>query len=509
MPRINRGKIFLFANLFFIGGILAGYLFSFKLTFLWLSFFLFSFLFYKRGRLKRILLPVFFILLAFTLGFSRVLIEKNILAENNISELSGNKITGFGEFRKCQLRDKGELKCQLDNLRIQTDEGLKFYQGKLLVFCSADLSKDYQFGNQLSFSGLLEEAENFNGFNYQGYLLKDGIYAILRNQEINLLVQGKSAERHLSPVMRLQRSISGFRVIVEKKIAGLWQGEILGIMKALLLGDKSFLSEELTENFQKVGISHLVAISGMHITIITDLLLNFFFFLGLHRRIAFGGVIMVLFLFVILIGMPASAVRALIMGSLGFLAKLLGRKIQANILLFFTASLLLTFNPLLIFYDVGFQLSFCAVWGIFNLMPFLENFFNLFVKWKRIRQVISLTISAQLATFPVIIYHFHYLSIISILANLLIFWSVFPIIFAGIISLGLAFLNLELANFFALLAHLGILYLIKVTENLGAYQYAGIEINGIKWGWIGLLILIFGLFLFKDKKAERVSLSPT
>ena len=510
MPRVNKGKIFFLANLFFIGGIFAGYQFPEKSGFFWLWFFLIivSIWLLIKGETKKILVPAIFIFLAFALGVIRIDHTKTGCPTGYICGLSLANVSGYGTLNKCLLKDKIMAKCQLADLKIKDKiVGLRNYEGKMIVTLPFEDIRGYQIGDKLSFSGLVEKPENFNDFNYQGYLLKDGVYAILKKPQVNLLVQGKSASRNLTAVKKFKRFVLSTRENIEKRFARLWKGKTLGLMRALLMGDKSYFSDDLKNNFQAIGVSHLVAISGMHITIITNLLLSFFFFLGFSRRPVFGGIILALILFVVFIGTPVSAVRALLMGSLGFWAKLLGRKIQVNNLLFFTASVMLLHNPLLLFYDVGFQLSFCAVWGIFNLLPTLENFSTSIPKLAGIKQIANISIAAQLTTLPVALYHFHYFSLISILANVLVFWVVFPIILLGIVALSLSFINFGLANLFALVTKLGVLYLLGVVETLGKFQWAGVEIEKIQWQWLGLLVAIIGILFFQGKKLENKKLS--
>jgi len=97
--------------------------------------------------------------------------------------------------------------------------------------------------------------------------------------------------------------------------------------------------------------------------------------------------------------------------------------------------------------------------------------------------------------------------LISILANVLVFWVVFPIILLGIVALSLSFINFGLANLFALVTKLGVLYLLGVVETLGKFQWAGVEIEKIQWQWLGLLVVIIGILFFQGKKLENKKLS--
>ena len=121
MPRVNKGKIFFLANLFFIGGIFAGYQFPEKSGFFWLWFFLIivSIWFLIKGETKKILVPAIFILLAFALGVSRIDHAKTGCPTGYICDLSLANVSGYGTLNKCLLKDKIMAKCQLADLKIK------------------------------------------------------------------------------------------------------------------------------------------------------------------------------------------------------------------------------------------------------------------------------------------------------------------------------------------------------------------------------------------------------
>ena len=190
-----------------------------------------------------------------------------------------------------------------------------------------------------------------------------------------------------------------------------------------MLGDRRGVSQDWLNKFSKTGTTHIMAISGMNITILSALVMNFLIFSGLWRRQAFYVAVIILGLYLLLIGWPPSAARAGVMGLLVMLALHLGRLNKLSNSLFFAAAFLLFFNPKLLRDDAGFQLSFLAVLGIGWFYPIFgrwsEKIKNRFLKVTA--DGLNITIAAQVFTLPLIAFSFSTVSLISPVANILIF----------------------------------------------------------------------------------------
>ena len=212
------------------------------------------------------------------------------------------------------------------------------------------------------------------------------------------------------------------KVVEVYREAGL-RGEDLEFFAALTLGDQSGLSDELKEVYAGVGVSHVLALSGMHLTFLMGmlnvLLLNYF----RSRRWRAVGVVLALLLiwgYTFLSGLPPSLVRATVMYSLMLAGSLLGRAGFSINSLALAAMLMLCVDPLLS-YDVGFQLSFLAMAGILALCP---RFLDLplarrpWVGW--VVQSLLVSFAAQLFTIPLVAYRFGTFAPYSALATLLV-----------------------------------------------------------------------------------------
>jgi competence protein ComEC len=195
------------------------------------------------------------------------------------------------------------------------------------------------------------------------------------------------------------------------------------LMAGIVLGSKESLPAEFYRALQRSGTMHIVVASGTNVTLLAGTAVSFFL-LFFSRRLAVILSFIMIWFYVVLAGADPPVIRAGIMGSLAFLAMGLGRQADAWRGLALSAAVMLFINPDLLF-DIGFQLSFSAVFGILFFGPrFLELFKRLPTQ---IKGDLSQTLAAQIATLPILLYNFHYYSPWSIPANLLIV-SVIPVI---------------------------------------------------------------------------------
>lgn len=274
--------------------------------------------------------------------------------------------------------------------------------GKILI--TVNRYPEHQYGDKLKVSGKLQLPGKFEDFNYQDYLAKDGVYSVMYYPKVELLEKNQGNLVY-SKILQFKDKL---REPIEQNLSPPQSS----ILAALLLGDKSRMSADLKEELNRAGVRHITAISGMHIMILSGILMYLGLRLGLSRSKSFYFTLILLGLFIVMIGLPASAIRAGIMGSLFLLSQKVGRP-QAGIrAVVLAAGGMLAFNPFLLKSDVGFQLSFLAVTGIIYLAPVLQRFVKL--------RVLAMTLAAQVFTLPILIYNFGYFSKVAVLTNILI-----------------------------------------------------------------------------------------
>lgn len=193
----------------------------------------------------------------------------------------------------------------------------------------------------------------------------------------------------------------------------------LSLTTGLLWGDDTNLTSQLKKDFQKTGTSHILAASGYNLMVLSSLLFYLFVSFGLYRKQATLVVLMGVIFFVFLAGLEPSVMRAGLMISVVILSRLLGQKADQVNLLLGTAALMLVVKPSLII-NIGWQLSFMAMVGLMSILPKLEIIFSSISDWHGLKEIFLQTLAANLATWPVIVWQFERLSVISPVANIIV-----------------------------------------------------------------------------------------
>jgi len=364
------------------------------------------------------------------------------------------------------------------------------------VLITVELYPEYYYGDRLKISGKLQEPFQFEDFDYKQYLAKDKIYLVSYWPIIIRLSQnqGNYVFQRIFNFKDKLRNVIGKTLLPPQS----------AILSAILLGDKYGLSDSLKEKLNLSGTRHIVAISGMHMIIMTQILLFLALALGLWRNQAFYFVLILLILYIIMIGAPASAVRAGVMAGLLLLAQRLGRLRSADRAIVYTATAMLIVNPLLLKADVGFQLSFVATLSIIYLKPILDektiNWFNPM----RLKDILTMTIAAQLGVLPLLIFHFGRLSLISPLANLLIVPFLPLIMISGIILSLSGLIWLSLAEIIAWPVWFLLTYVLKVIEYLSSFPWAAYEFENISWVVLSIYYLVLVGFVWYQKKKANL-----
>jgi len=358
-------------------------------------------------------LPILFFFLAFIfLGI--------LFFTNRIGQIAKNQIT--------QIAARGEF-CIIRGIICEEPVAREF--GQQIKLCAAQITKKngtasklqggvqfyttekLAFGDKVEVRGILEEAPIFETFNYRKYLQKDSIFGQMKRPQIRIIARNRGNIIY-TLIIDLRRKMRSF-------IQGAFGGEAAGIMRAYILGDKNSLSQGFQENLSAAGLSHIIAISGAHIVMFESMIFALFLTLGFWRKQALQATLLFVLFYVILTGFLVSAVRAAIMASFFIFAKLLGRLSQAIRILIISAAIMLAFNPLLLFYDISFQLSFLSVLGMCLLQPYFLKKLLIFPEmgFLQLRTNLATTFSALIFTLPVVSLGFGRISLIAPLANLL------------------------------------------------------------------------------------------
>jgi len=254
------------------------------------------------------------------------------------------------------------------------------------------------------------------------------------------------------------------------------EGENLAVAKAIILGDKSMLDSETKNSFSATGAMHVLAVSGLHIGLILQILMEVakLFSRFISRKKAVLSILVLLWIYSILTGFSPSVIRSIFMFSILVLAQFFGKE-QNNInSLFFSAFVLLLIQPMFLF-DIGFQLSYLAMVGIYTLYRPIEKWFQ--PKNKIIRyfwQGTAVGFAAQCMTVPLTLYYFHQFPNYFAVANLGLMVVSGLVLGLGIALFALHYLPLigKLTGFLLMISIAGMLWFIQWVEHLpGAVAY--------------------------------------
>ena len=293
----------------------------------------------------------------------------------------------------------------------------------LLYVAKDSASSCVNSGDTLLIQARLQAPNNdamTDGFDYVGYLKRKGVTGTAYVAAGRWQLRGHND--HMGWIGRLQ----DYRTVVLDRYQYLgFAGDSYAVLSALTTGVKEDLSDELRETYSVAGVSHVLALSGLHIGLIYGFLL--LFFMPLWRRVSWFKpfslclVIAILWAFAIFTGLSTSVIRSAIMFSIHAIASFREEKPASLHVLALTAFGMLLFRPLWLF-DVSFQLSFVAVASIMILQPRLSSLLPEPSLWvaKKMKDILTVSIAAQIGTAPLIILYFHRFSTHFLLSNLLV-----------------------------------------------------------------------------------------
>ncbi|MFZ2188717.1 MAG: ComEC/Rec2 family competence protein [Candidatus Moraniibacteriota bacterium] len=367
--------------------------------------------------------------------------------------------------------------------------------------------ENYVYGEELDLKCQLARPENMadSDFDYRAYLARQDIFYICQKPQMEKT--GQNLDNHFYEIiLTLKNRFSA-------KITALIPAPESGLLEGIIIGGSGKLSKEVQADFSRTGMTHIVAVSGYNITIVAEYLMLIGLFLGLWRKQAFWFALIGIWIFILMTGFPSSAIRAGVMGTLLLYAMKNGRLANAGSAILCSAAVMLFWNPLLLRYDVGFQLSFLATIGIVYFYPLLDGYFG--EKLKKypssisfIAEILFMSLSAQIFVLPIILFNFQTLSLISPLTNILVL-PILPItMLLGFLAIAISFIFSPLAILFSWLVYLPLRYEILVIDYFANLKYSALEV-GLSWQGmvVWYIILIGGVYSLK-KKVNGISSSP-
>jgi len=395
------------------------------------------------------------------------------------------------------------------NLRLRTrallvDGRWRDVQGDVLV--QVGRYPGYRYGDLLEVRGDLETPPEFPDFSYKDYLAARGIHGLMRRPRVQLL-----AEEQGNPVYAL---IYGLKARAQATIAAILPDPEASFLTGILLGYERGIPAHVTDAFARTNTAHVIAISGYNITLIAGLLT------WMARRLvgvrwATPIVLVGLAVYTVLVGAYPAVVRAALMGGLYVIAIHYGRQTEGLISLG-VASFLMTLHNPLVLWDVGFQLSLAATSGLILLVPPLqagvERLLSRVMTGERVKTTLRflndafiVTLTAQLATMPILVHNFHQFSLVGLLANLLILPAQPGVMMAGGAATLAGLLWLPLGRLLGAVAYLFLTYTIRVVEVMAALPGAAVNVGWLPMRvWAAYYVLLGGILALSKVDPGRL-----
>lgn len=397
-----------------------------------------------------------------------------------------------------ELRNNAQY-IMMSSEKIYFPEGVFEVSGRVLV--KAGTFPSYQYADKLKVSGQLLSPADFEGFSYRDYLAKDNVYSVMYRPYISLL----DKERGNFAGVDFFAAIYWLKSLIKGRIETYLNEPAAGIALGLLIGARSSIPQEILDDFQMTGLTHILAISGYNITLI----INVFALLmgGAGRRPRFWVTCAMIAVFAVLTGLSASVVRASVMGVLAILAGYVGRKGAGLQMLMFSGFLMVVVNPLILLRDISFQLSFLSTMGLLVLLPLIENLFKKLPPL--ISESLAVTLAATVFTTPIVLLNFERFSLISPFANVIFLPLIPMIMFMSFLAFCGSLIFAPLAYFFASVSWFLIEILLNGVRFVAEIPFAMLEIGGFTapffFAYYGLLFAL--IRLFRKSKLEPAGLT--
>src|SRR6056297_67146 len=440
--------------------------------------------------LKRLSIALFGVLLGMALSFY-------VSGEIQDDVFGNGEFEVYGYAYGPEYGNEGKLVLQVEG--VNAGEGYSDAKATILILSDSDLS-EYRHG-YVKYKGCLydeSKPKNPNEFDYRLYGLFKGYDKVSFFNESSFIeavpVVGKN-----DPVVIKDEILTKSKQFIGYKSRAYFA--------SLVFGDTSLLSEEQEQSIGMSGLSHLFAVSGLHIAILYGFLIKLSEFIRLKNRwFKSVAVLSLLFGFISITGFPVSAVRAFLFIAVLELSRIAKRKYDLLNSLLIAALIVLTLNPYQI-YSPGFQLSFGAVASIHFIYPAIRKWNN---SQNMVVKAFMISFAVQIGIAPIIILHFNYISIVSIIANvpaviLMGMWQPVLYIFAIAVYFAIPFIPLALA----FPVDLAMAALDWFSGAAAGFSWAYIELPSMGEKAIGIYYCACILFVLQSKKdvligAERM-----
>jgi competence protein ComEC len=462
----------------FVFGIISGqYILSFNIT-LFISIICLSlYLVFKTRKIATFLL---FAILFFS-GMLRYQQSVEMLPAKHVNRFKTDEIKSIiGTIRNSRYSANGRHQYTVNCDSVYLDKKWIMARGKILLK-TKKIKQKYSYGMRLRIQGPLRlppNERNPGQFNYRQYLAQN---------DISRIIQISSAD---SIVILQMNAGSWFQsqiiLPIKRYCQGVFNAHLdfssVAVMNALILGEKQDIDRRTIENFQQVGVVHVLAISGLHVGYVIIFVFTFLSFLHLSqnfRTIMLAGVLLI---YIILVDFKPPVMRASLMALFYLWGRLIERKISTGNLLAAAAFIILLFEPREL-YNPGFQFSFAAVISIIygyqkmnDILPGKMWFKDFKIIKNIVWNPLLVSLSAVIGTLPLTLFYYGTIPLIAVAANLIVIPIIGLIVFLGFFLLLLHPVSINLGDGIGMIIQLIFKMLKGMTDILSEIPFASLDL---------------------------------
>ena len=379
---------------------------------------------------------------------------------------------------EAQVTDRSQrIRVSAEGIQLPGDSVPRPVRGDVLAVVSR--YPEREVGARVALSGTLTTPPNFDTFDYAAYLARQGLYSYMLFPRVT----------HLGAA-DVGTAISGVRSRVRDALRRGLPEPHAALAVGVVTGDRTSISEEVREAFVRSGAQHILAISGQNIALLVGFVYAIYGLIIRRRldRVTFGVVVGLLITYTFFTGVTPSVVRAAAMGALLLFAPIAGRRADPLTALAVAATVMTLFDPDTLA-DVGFQLSFAAMAGIVFLAPYIYEKMKQMKAPTVIALSLSVSLGAQVATLPLVLFYTGKLSVVSLLATLTADIALLPLMLTGIITGIVGSVIPPLAPLFGLAVWPCAAWLLWWVEFWGGLPWASFDVGRIS------PLLVLGYYL--------------
>ena len=459
----------------YIIGIIWGLYFKISIVLLYLFIavlYLILYANYKKQKFKILSIKRFFryIKIYFKINIILIIIVSSFISNTIVNSLNYKYENLYKD--KEELSYTGVIVSNPIKKKYKNRYKVKVVEGKYRnTYLYIDTNIKLEYGDKVNIKGIYEEPEiarNYKGFDYKQYLKTKKIYGIVKVDSIEKLGTNK---------YRILNKANALFLKIKNNIEKTYGDKTNALIKGVLLGYTADIDDDIKEQFSQSNISHVLAVSGMHISYLIYLATNSTkSILGNRKSKIFASIILIFYMFIT--GLSVSVVRACIMGSVSCMSFVLYRKNNTLNNIAISALIILINNPFSLL-DLSFLLSFGGTIGIIFFEPIIEHFLKsikmknrkwryLFLKIQKkfdsVIKIISVSISSQIIIAPIIVLKFNNLGIAFLFTNLLLSTVIGFIVMGGLIQVLISFISIDIGIAIAKIIEIPTYVLILISK---------------------------------------------